>query len=790
MALRRVKLRNWCQLRSLDIEFRPGLNGILGANGNGKSNFLDSLRFGVTGQSINGGNNKDNLTWGQEHGSVELDFVAGDTEYNLTRAIETSRCQLRYGNVRLAKAGEVEQYLVNLYDAPLKMLLDNVFVGQGKIDQILSARPGDRLKEFQASFGLDRAQDAYRLLGVEANSCQVTPELAALLKEAVEAVQEARNQVLTLELQSGALKAKIDGLAHFDELLAMAIETLRVAGAIRQADEQVGRADIAATVATQKLDKVTAAATGARQAHEGRRPGAEAAAQQVQDIEADRVRYQKGEVARTAVVTLKDELQHLTKPMDIGMLRTMLVEQKTTLARYKEMVRDPVQRPKIPVQHELEAHVQKLEAELRALGVTSITVPEPIQQTKRELDVRQKELDALGNGTCYACGQPVHGGPEEAARKQKEFADLQAKLDQLAKQWVDGCLAQRQQITQALAAANSQLLEFEKAGLAMLGRKVDELSGSVTALEHQIQQVEQSNKAYEDKQARLREMELVVSMSPQTPVDEVTFRALNDIVSAFKMSEKEVERIENDLPHLRASADSCRNLLVEAKRLRDGLGAIMAIPSETDLAHAKVKTAERAQAKQELEELSIQLGVAKGLEGQREQEARRLLEKSQHESDQAAWLEVVTRVREALHVSKYPAQAMREYAGILNSHMEIYLNLLEAPFRMWLDEAMEFQVLFTAGPKKGYQLPAHRLSGGERILASTSFRLAMADTFARKMGLLVLDEPSAYLDKDNIQHLQVLLLKLREISRTKGRQILIVTHEDSLKGFLDHVITI
>jgi DNA repair exonuclease SbcCD ATPase subunit len=38
--------------------------------------------------------------------------------------------------------------------------------------------------------------------------------------------------------------------------------------------------------------------------------------------------------------------------------------------------------------------------------------------------------------------------------------------------------------------------------------------------------------------------------------------------------------------------------------------------------------------------------------------------------------------------------------------------------------------------------------------------------------------------------LQDLLLKLREISRAKSRQILIVTHEEQLKGFLDHVITI
>ena len=66
----------------------------------------------------------------------------------------------------------------------------------------------------------------------------------------------------------------------------------------------------------------------------------------------------------------------------------------------------------------------------------------------------------------------------------------------------------------------------------------------------------------------------------------------------------------------------------------------------------------------------------------------------------------------------------------------------------------------------------------------------MSDTFACQAGLVVLDEPSNYLDKANIQHLQEVLLQLRKLSATSHRQVLVVTHEQQLMGFFDHVVTI
>jgi len=101
---------------------------------------------------------------------------------------------------------------------------------------------------------------------------------------------------------------------------------------------------------------------------------------------------------------------------------------------------------------------------------------------------------------------------------------------------------------------------------------------------------------------------------------------------------------------------------------------------------------------------------------------------------------------------------------------------------MRLDEDLNFVAEFD----NGYVTRAARLSGGQKIVASTAFRLSMANTFARSVDLLVLDEPSNYLDSENITHLQQLMIKLQDSAVVS--QMIIVTHERALMGFFDRTI--
>ena len=61
---------------------------------------------------------------------------------------------------------------------------------------------------------------------------------------------------------------------------------------------------------------------------------------------------------------------------------------------------------------------------------------------------------------------------------------------------------------------------------------------------------------------------------------------------------------------------------------------------------------------------------------------------------------------------------------------------------------------------------------------------------AQQAGLLVLDEPTVFLDAENLNSLVDALGHLRRLSSSTGHQIIIITHEEKLAGVFDHVLVL
>ena len=92
MQFTHVTIENFGIIRGLELDFRPGINGIVGPNGSGKSTVLDALCLLTTGVSRGGGKSADNLTWGEKRGSLHGDFVHGGSPYSITRAVGKRSC--------------------------------------------------------------------------------------------------------------------------------------------------------------------------------------------------------------------------------------------------------------------------------------------------------------------------------------------------------------------------------------------------------------------------------------------------------------------------------------------------------------------------------------------------------------------------------------------------------------------------------------------------------------------------------------------------------------------------
>jgi DNA repair exonuclease SbcCD ATPase subunit len=96
-----------------------------------------------------------------------------------------------------------------------------------------------------------------------------------------------------------------------------------------------------------------------------------------------------------------------------------------------------------------------------------------------------------------------------------------------------------------------------------------------------------------------------------------------------------------------------------------------------------------------------------------------------------------------------------------------------------------FEAMF---PGQSQPIKITELSGGQKIDLSLAFRFAACESFSSSAGLLVLDEPSVYLDEDTKQHLVEVFERLKDMAEQMRMQFLVVTHERSLLGCFDQLV--
>lgn len=153
----------------LSVEFGDGITAIVGPNGCGKSNVADSIRWVLGEQSaklLRGTNMQDVIFKGTEkRKSMSFCEVAlyFDNTDKLFPSLEFNEVVL---SRKLYRSGE-SQYLINGTPCRLKDITDLLrdggmgregysIIGQGRIDELLSAKPEDRRAIFEEAAGISK----------------------------------------------------------------------------------------------------------------------------------------------------------------------------------------------------------------------------------------------------------------------------------------------------------------------------------------------------------------------------------------------------------------------------------------------------------------------------------------------------------------------------------------------------------------------------------------------------------------------------------------------------------
>ena len=795
--LETLDIENFGRHEKLNVVFKPGLNGIIGLNGKGKSTILSAAATAITGTALSDSNLQAEVRSGATTAKIKLTMRTIGGELEIKRSIGTttkSRVSVKHPSGSSDKAAESLDIILKALDTNVYVIYNNVFARQGKIDQILDLTATTRLKELQQVFNLEQSEQAHKLLGVEISQYVVTPGLADTLKSSTEELAKTRGLFKEAESLEQSLRKQVQELSDWaQDIIARQTSFLRHQVSVEAAKQLYDDANSNCILKRSELANAVVNKTKISTSYVDCTAETLAAA----NAKLDKLReamasYSKYQMLLSQSVAARSELDAVVIPnADLVTLNLQIEDIKAKLGNAKNILDGNIAKDKDPLASNRQA-VDALKEELKA----KTPEPQDIPDTRYLIQKLNEDLVALNSvtATCPTCKRtmdgvdPSHLESEKVAATTK-LAEAKAKLVKLVTEHAGNEERRQTAVKLKLVDAESALTTAETKLRTFFTSKVNTFNEELQPLETLVKEVERAKIVKAEKQQVFnKSVDLALAANcPKVEIEELTkIAARTEHISTGIQVLREADIA---VTNARAASAKVEADLVElsTKYIALSTAVVVSQPSTEDVEQAR-KVLEQVRTMQvDLSNKQSEAGQLKAQVTYLESTVARLSEQLAKEAKDAAWVSVVQQARDALHVSNYPADVMREYTSVINRRIAYYLDILEAEFSFYLDpDTMGFVAKFPDGRMH----EGARLSGAQRVIAGMCFRLALADTFARSVGFLCLDEPSAYMDPDSIQSLQNLFLRLKSFASSQNRQIILITHERAFMSSMDHVIEV
>ncbi|AIF69934.1 hypothetical protein PAP_07725 [Palaeococcus pacificus DY20341] len=451
---------------------------------------------------------------------------------------------------------------------------------------------------------------------------------------------------------------------------------------------------------------------------------------------------------------------------------------------------------------------------------------------KLEHSLRQNLSKLEGAKECPLCKRPMEEHDEEEIMREyrEEFAQIEKRRKELKEKLKE--LTEEKKQLESIKATEGKLLKLQKT-LELLEEVEKELKGyDVEKLKKKADEFEEvKRKAIELKKEMTsinRELEKLEKLMMEKERAENEMKALNARVnrilnelskegfSSFEDVEEELERIDpiyreylqlKGIPSELSLKEKRKRILEEKMGLK--IKGLEKLKKELQEIKAKVQKLKKEFSKEEFERveneylnLSNKVASIKAeIEGQerlKEEVTKRLegLRKQLEEVKSAqAKIKAVEKVMADMKVLrekliKFKAEAERRgLEEVEKVASELFSEMTERKYqgikiireKRYGKERIRIAVLYQ-GEEQGIDF----LSGGERIALGLSFRLALSLYKVRNLELLILDEPTPFLDEERRKKLiDIITQHLRKIP-----QVIIVSHDEELKDAADYVIRV
>ncbi len=463
------------------VEFMPGVTVVVGPNGCGKSNVADSIRWVLgeqSARSLRGGRMGDVIF----NGSASLKAL-GYAQVSLTLSNEDRRLPLDQSEVqitrRLFRTGESE-YQLNRVDCRLKDIT-NLFLDtgvgldaysileQGRVDQIINAKPVERREIFEEAAGISkykmRRDEALRklsrthddLIRLRDIIVEVDRACNSLKRQAQKAARYRRLKERERDIEQRLLVRRAEVLrqdqerleAQYqkaeDSLQALIAQLAEIEG--KQAGEQGRQQELQKALHETRTLHFAIRSDLERAMHDRdmARERMESARKRLGEIEREL------ESARSRAAILIQTIQNLAG--EAKSQESALAEKRENLAqlsrRYEEVRREgdstslragqlrgeisalTQRRFEVENEEHLAARLlETLEKELQTLAEQSAAYVAEVEETARALDTRRAESEEIETAL-RTLGEERKAIEAEIARFNAERGELQKKLESL-----------------------------------------------------------------------------------------------------------------------------------------------------------------------------------------------------------------------------------------------------------------------------------------------------------------------------------------------------------------------
>ncbi len=191
MILNKIKLIDFISHKDSELNLDYGINIVVGPNGAGKTSILDAISFALFNDYSGRGKKENLINSKASRCKAAVEFTEGGIKYAVEWSMERNKAargslwRFQGDNKSLQAQGggsALVPQIENILGIDKSMFLQSIYVRQGEIEELVTAKPGERKKLISRLLGIDDLEMAWNDIkpiidGFQSTSDQLKGEL-------------------------------------------------------------------------------------------------------------------------------------------------------------------------------------------------------------------------------------------------------------------------------------------------------------------------------------------------------------------------------------------------------------------------------------------------------------------------------------------------------------------------------------------------------------------------------------------------------------------------------------